>query len=85
MACSSVKVKHTYQGSERDSHGSQPQARMSSSFYKRLSLTVQATGEPCDLSLIPSYSVGTREPSIVNCALGFIKGHGHQPSKVGSF
>jgi hypothetical protein len=47
-----------HQCSDRDSYGDQHQACISPSFYNGLSLTEQATSEPCNVSLPLVYNVG---------------------------
>jgi hypothetical protein len=63
------------QSSDRDLYGGQLQSRTSPSFDKRISLTMQATHEPCDVSFTLI--------NIVGHALASIKVHDHFPSKGG--
>jgi hypothetical protein len=55
---------------------------MLQNFYMLLSLTMQATRDPCNLSFLVVYGVGTHESYIVNYVFGSIKGHDHLPSKA---
>jgi hypothetical protein len=63
-------------------YNSQEQACMSSSFYKHLSLTVQATRKPCDIRVYSIYNVGKCKTHITNRALSSIKVHDHPSIKA---
>jgi hypothetical protein len=57
-ACVLVKTRHTHRCSDKDSYDNQHLVCTSPNFYKHLSLIVQLTHEPCDVSLSLVDNVG---------------------------